>query len=99
VLWNAQIVGSVHQFPLFQKPSVSYWISREVWGKGIATRALEALLRESAVRPLYARVAEDNLASRKVLEKCGFRVVGEDKGFARFRGAEIKELIYQFDRP
>ncbi len=95
VLWNGRIVGSVLQFELFQKPSVAYWIGREFWGRGIATRALAALLRESPVRPLYARVAKDNLASRKVLENCGFKMSGEDRGFARFRGAEIEELIYQ----
>jgi RimJ/RimL family protein N-acetyltransferase len=95
VLWDGQIVGSAIQFELFQKPSVAYWIGREFWGRGIATRALAALLRESPVRPLYARVAKDNLASRKVLENCGFKVSGEGRGFARYRGAEIEELIYR----
>jgi RimJ/RimL family protein N-acetyltransferase len=99
ILWNGQIVGSVHQFPLFQKPSVSYWISREFWGRGIATRALGAFLRETGVRPLYARVAEDNLGSRKVLENCGFRRVGEAKGLAHFRGVETRELIYELPGP
>jgi RimJ/RimL family protein N-acetyltransferase len=95
VLWDGQIVGSAIQFELFQKPSVAYWIDREFWGRGIATRALAALLRESPVRPLYARVAKDNLASRKVLENCGFKVSEEDRSFARYRGAEIEELIYR----
>ena len=95
VLWNGQIVGSVLQFELFQKPSVAYWIDRGFWGRGIATRALTALLRETPVRPIYARVAKDNLASRKVLENCGFHVCGEETGFARYRGVEIVELVYQ----
>lgn len=95
VLWNGQIVGSVTQFELFQKPSVAYWIGREFWGRGIATRALGVLLEECPVRPLYARVAKDNLASRRVLENCGFELSGEDRGFAHFRGVEVEELIYQ----
>jgi [ribosomal protein S5]-alanine N-acetyltransferase len=95
VLWNGEIVGSVQLFPLFNKPSVAYWIAREVWGKRIATRALTAFLREIPTRPLFARVATDNLGSRKVLENCGFRRVGADRGLARFRGAEIEELIYR----
>ena len=95
VLWNGRIVGSVHHFPLFNKPSVAYWIAREVWGKGIATRALTAFLQEMPTRPLFARVATDNVASRKVLENCGFVRIGADRGFARFRGAEIEELIYR----
>jgi RimJ/RimL family protein N-acetyltransferase len=95
VLWNGRVVGSVLQFELFQKPSVAYWIDRAFWGKGIATRALTAFLRECPVRPLYARVAKDNRASQKVLENCGFKPCGEDKGFAHYRGAEIEELVYQ----
>jgi RimJ/RimL family protein N-acetyltransferase len=46
---------------------------------------------------LYARVAKDNVASKRVLEKCGFMIVGEDKGFASARGAEIEELILKLD--
>jgi RimJ/RimL family protein N-acetyltransferase len=95
VLWNGEVVGSVLRFELFQKPSVAYWIDRRFWGRGIATRALTMFLRDCPVRPLYARVAKDNLASRKVLENCGSHRSGEDKGFARFRGAEIEELVYQ----
>jgi len=99
VLWNGRVVGSVLRFEMFQKPSVAYWIDRGFWGRGIATRALAAFLVESPLRPLYARVAEDNQASRKVLEKCGFKIIGRDKGFARFRGAETEELIYQLTGP
>jgi RimJ/RimL family protein N-acetyltransferase len=44
-------------------------------------------------RPLRARVASDNVASRRVLEKCGFRVIATDRGFAEARAAEIEELV------
>jgi RimJ/RimL family protein N-acetyltransferase len=46
-------------------------------------------------RPLYARAAKDNIASIRVLEKCGFQVMGYDKGFAIARGKEIEEVIMQ----
>jgi RimJ/RimL family protein N-acetyltransferase len=45
------------------------------------------------VRPIYARVARDNFGSRRVLEKCGFKIIGESKGFANARGEEIEELL------
>jgi RimJ/RimL family protein N-acetyltransferase len=95
VLWDGRVVGYVTRFEMFQKPSVAYWILREFWGRGIATRALGAFLAEERLRPLYARVAKDNLASKKVLERCEFRVVGEDKGFARHRGSDLVEWIYE----
>jgi hypothetical protein len=71
-----------------EKPEVSYWIGKPYWGRGVATRALLAFLKRIKVRPLYARAAKDNLASLRVLEKCGFTRIGEDKGFANARGGD-----------
>jgi RimJ/RimL family protein N-acetyltransferase len=48
-------------------------------------------------RPLYARVAKDNIASIRVLEKCGFTIYGEDKGFSNARGVEVEELILKLE--
>jgi RimJ/RimL family protein N-acetyltransferase len=41
-------------------------------------------------------VAKDNLASRRVLEKCGFTVCGEGRGYANARGMEIEEFILRY---
>jgi len=38
-------------------------------------------------------VAKDNIASVRVLEKCGFVISGYDQGFANARGEEIEEVI------
>ena len=51
---------------------VGYWIGKEHWGKGVATRALAAFLHVVTERPLHAHVASHNLGSIRVLEKCGF---------------------------
>jgi RimJ/RimL family protein N-acetyltransferase len=53
---------------------VGYWIGREFWGRGVATAALAAFVAEVTERPLFAFVATHNVASRRVLEKCGFVV-------------------------
>ncbi|MCB0242704.1 MAG: GNAT family N-acetyltransferase, partial [Anaerolineae bacterium] len=70
-----------------------YWLGREYWGKGIATRALAAFLEIITVRPLYARAAQDNIGSLMVLAKCGFVICGKDKGFATARGGETEEYV------
>lgn len=54
---------------------IGYWIEREHWGKGLASRALELLLQEVTRRPLYARVAATNPASLRVLTRNGFTEV------------------------
>jgi RimJ/RimL family protein N-acetyltransferase len=98
VVWKAVLlddrpVGYVLLFRLFGVPAVAYELAREVWGRGIATRALAQFLKVVKVRPLYARAAQDNIASIRVLEKCGFTVRGEEKSFASARGRVIRELI------
>jgi RimJ/RimL family protein N-acetyltransferase len=95
ILWRGEVVGHVLLFELLGKPSVAYWIGREYWGRGIATHALARFLRSVVLRPIYARGAKDNIASRRVLEKCGFAVCGEERSFANARGTEVEELILQ----
>jgi RimJ/RimL family protein N-acetyltransferase len=71
-------------------------LEKSIGAKGIATWALkEFLAHHNQARPIYARVAKDNLGSRRVLEKCGFTIIGESKGFANARGLEIEELLLE----
>lgn len=93
VLCDGQVAGSVASFEDFGQLEVTYWLGREFWGQGIATRALTAFLAYQTTRPIYAHAAKDNLASLRVLQKCGFVITGEDKGFANARGQEIEEYM------
>jgi RimJ/RimL family protein N-acetyltransferase len=61
----------------------------------VATKALAAFVGGLTARPLYARAAADNEASIRVLEKCGFVLIGRDRGFANARGAEIEEVVFE----
>ncbi len=93
ILVAGQVAGHVLRFDEAGRPEVSYWLGKDYWGQGIATEALSAFLGQQQARPLYARAAKDNRASIRVLEKCGFTIVGEDEGFANARGAEVEEYI------
>jgi RimJ/RimL family protein N-acetyltransferase len=96
IVCDGQVVGSIGSYEESGKPEVTYWIGTAYWGRGIATRALKAFLEKAnTMRPIYARVAKDNLGSRRVLEKCGFKVIGESKGYANARGEEIEELLLE----
>jgi RimJ/RimL family protein N-acetyltransferase len=97
IIKNDQIVGHVLSFEQFDEREVSYWIGREYWGQGIASQALAKFLEHEKNRPLYARAAKDNYALIRVLEKCKFVVIGENKGYANARGKEIKEYILKLD--
>ena len=92
---NEVIVGSIAKFLMEGEAEITYWIDRKFWGQGIATTALNELLKIGEVRPVFGRVASDNYGSQKVLEKCGFVKIGQDKGFANARQAETEEFIYK----
>jgi RimJ/RimL family protein N-acetyltransferase len=95
ILVNGQVAGSVSSFvaPWSGQLEVTYWVGREYWGRGIATKALTAFLGHLKARPVYARAAKDNIASIRVLAKCGFTISGHDKGFANARGEEVEEVV------
>jgi RimJ/RimL family protein N-acetyltransferase len=95
ILYEGQVVGSVAKYMFFGKPEVTYGVAREHWGKGIATAALTEFLRKVTERPIYGHAAKDNIGSLRVLEKCGFEVIGYDRGFAMARGEEIEEVALE----
>jgi RimJ/RimL family protein N-acetyltransferase len=94
---DGRVVGHIASFDLEGHREVTYWIGREDWGRGIATRALQDFLELEATRPLYAGAASDNAASIRVLTKCGFHIVGEGRGFAHGRNEETDEVVLRLD--
>ena len=97
IICNGQIIGSVSKYEIDGEAEITYWIDKQYWGLGIATKALRNFLTIAKMRPIFGRVAFDNLPSKKVLENCGFKQIGKDKGFANARNAEIEELIFKLD--
>lgn len=98
IVYNGEIVGNISKFEQFGETEVSYWIGKEHWGKGIATQALKKFLVTIQERPLYARAAKDNVGSIRVLEKCGFSVLGEDEGFSNARSKTVEEFIFKLEK-
>ena len=97
ILFNGGIAGNIVCFDQLGEREVGYWLGKEYWGKGIATRALEEFLKIIETRPLYAHVAKHNIGSRRVLEKCGFTMAGEDRFFSEFFGKNIDEFVLTLD--
>src|SRR5437762_1612078 len=79
VVADGQVVGNIGSWLSEGKQEIGYWIDRAFWGRGIATEALSAFLRLEQTRPLYAGVAKHNAASIRVLQKCGFTLLGPEE--------------------
>ena len=97
ILFDGHVAGNVVSFERFGEREVGYWIGRQYWGKGVATRALSEFLGHETTRPLYARVAKHNVASLRVLEKCGFTISGHDTAPADTGGEEVEEVILKLE--
>lgn len=78
IVADGQVVGNIGSWSGEGKREVGYWIDRACWGRGIATEALSAFLRLEQTRPLHAGVAKHNAASIRVLQKCGFILLGPE---------------------
>ena len=78
IVFDGQVAGNIVGWESSGECEVGYWIGKEFWGKGIATQALSLFSGSVKTRPLYAHVARHNIGSRRVLEKCGFKVTAEE---------------------
>jgi RimJ/RimL family protein N-acetyltransferase len=85
---DGEAAGHVLSWEQEGRRLIGYWVGREFWGQGLATRALAELVVELSTRPLYAWVARSNVGSQRVLEKCGFTVAEE-------RTSDVPELLYE----
>ena len=86
---EGRVAGNIGCWEQDGRHFVGYWVGREFWGKGVATRALREFVLEVTERPLYAWVASSNVGSIRVLEKCGFVQVGSHT-------TDVEELLFEF---
>lgn len=93
IVCGADVAGNIGSYERNGLRMIGYWIGRAYWGRGIATAALSEFLFHDRARPLHAYVATQNIASVRVLEKCGFRACGrvESPGMV---GDNVEEKHY-----
>ena len=97
ITYDGAVAGNIGAFLMEGDLHVAYWIDRPLWGRGIASQALEMFLRIVTERPIHARAASDNIGSLQVLRKAGFKDQGTEISYAEGRGAEIEETILRLD--
>jgi RimJ/RimL family protein N-acetyltransferase len=88
IVQEGVVAGNIGSWQQEGRRLVGYWIGREFWGKGLATRALREFTEEIAERPLHAWVATSNAGSIRVLEKSCFVRVGS-------RTTDVEELLFE----
>lgn len=83
----------------FQSCSVGYWVSETHHGLGVATDALRHIVRiafdELGLHRVQAESLLHNLASQRVLERCGFDRIGMAPRYLRIAGEWQDNLLFQ----
>ena len=75
-----QLIGAVACGKISHRVSVGYVLAKSAWSMGFATEAAGTLIQQIELMPVVARIwatcDTENLASAKVLEKCGLNREG-----------------------
>ena len=95
-LSDGRHIGHVQAIPIAGGWEIGYHVAKPFTGNGYATEAVEAFLPSIAQRLGIAKISgichADNAASRRVLEKCGFRLQSE--GIGPYHGSEGRICRY-----
>lgn len=76
---------------------IAYDIHPTHWGRGLASAACEAVTHWARTKGLFriqATALEDNKASIRVLERCGFKQEGVLRGYRWVDGAARTSLVF-----
>jgi [ribosomal protein S5]-alanine N-acetyltransferase len=83
----------------FRSASLGYWIDAEMLGKGLATTAVQAVAdladTELRLHRIEASTLTGNVASQRVLNKCGFAQIGTAPDYLHIDGAWRDCHLYQ----
>jgi len=80
---DGDFIGTVGLHPMHDEIEIGYWVGEPYWGEGYAseaTRALADAAEAAGCADLRASAQSANIASLRVLEKCGFVKTHEQTG-------------------
>lgn len=83
----------------FQSASIGYWVSRDRWGRGLATAAVATVVEHAfdrwGLHRVEAGTLETNAASQRVLHKNGFEPYGSAPQYLRIAGRWQDHVLFQ----
>jgi len=101
-IWSGdELVGSIGYLYFDQenkKTEIGYWLGKEYEGKGFITKSIEVLINyafdELKFNKIEIGVATDNIKSRAIPEKLGFKREGELRDYEYINGRFLDRIIY-----
>lgn len=97
---SAQLVGTICCGPTDQAGEwgFGYSFAHSVWGKGYATETVMAVIEQGkreGITTFVSDCAKENIASSKVLIKCGMTLHGKGRFTQPLLNVEYESLIYK----
>jgi len=104
VEFDGKLIGAVGYIEgADRQAEIGYWIGKPYWGHGFATEAARALVAHcfgaAGFLGLTCGHFIDNPASARVIEKLGFRHVGNGQQWCEARKSEVETVRYVRKRP
>lgn len=90
-------LGAIGFGGLREMPGVGYWIGRPHCNQGYATEALQLVIthvRALGAKGLQAETFPENIASARVLARCGFRYRGSGRRNYLARGGLVQVCVH-----
>ncbi|MET1413426.1 GNAT family N-acetyltransferase [Roseibium sp. HPY-6] len=99
---EGELIGGLGFKKLQGTPEIGYWLGRAYWGKGFMSEALNAAIGWVFENTIHERLAceamMENPASIKVMERTGFRPVGEVNCASVSRGETLPAIRSEMTR-
>ncbi|MEG9883629.1 MAG: GNAT family N-acetyltransferase [Hyphomicrobiales bacterium] len=99
---DGRMVGCLGFDKLRKTPQLGYWLGRPFWGRGFMSEAVRAAIgwffQNTDHALLTSEAMAENPASLKVMEKLGFRAVGEGECFSLARRATVPAIRTELPR-
>jgi ribosomal-protein-alanine N-acetyltransferase len=98
LLSDGTVIGSTGlTFESHDRALTGYILAKDSWGCGYATEALQAMVslsKELNVSYLYGLCHHENIAAKRVMEKCGFLLERDPYEFTEFPNLENGRKAY-----
>lgn len=99
---EGELIGGLGFKKLQETPEIGYWLGRPYWGRGFMSEALTAAIGWMFDNTVHERLAceamLENPASIKVMQKAGFRPVGEVGCASVSRGETLPAIRSELTR-
>ena len=86
-------------YDAFRSANLGYWVDAKRHGRGLATRAVAAVVEHAfgtlGLHRLQAGTLVDNVASKRVLEKNRFELIGLARNYLHIGGEWRDHLLFQ----